>query len=152
MILYLDSSAFVKLYVAESVSNHVRYAIESASAVYTHLLTYAEIRAAMAKAFRLKRISAGDLAAFKQKFEQDWRETGVLLPVEELIYRAGDLAEQHSLRGYDSIHLASAEALHLNSLPGGACFGCFDLNLNAAAKNIGLRLLTQTHQDVKNAP
>ncbi len=144
MILYLDSSALVKLYVAESESNDVRYAIESASAVYTHLLAYAEIRAAMAKAFRLKRVSAGELATFRQQFEQDWREIGVLLPVETLIYRAGELAEQHGLRGYDSIHLAAAEALHINSLPGGGtCFGCFDLALNAAAKNIGLRLLDE---------
>ena len=48
MILYLDTSAFLKLYLEESRSDAVRGLVARAAAIYTHLIAYAEMRAALA--------------------------------------------------------------------------------------------------------
>ena len=50
---------------------------------------------------------------------------------------AGDLAEQHALRGFDAIHLASARELWTLTqyTP---TFVCFDDQLRSAAEAIGM--------------
>jgi predicted nucleic acid-binding protein len=50
---------------------------------------------------------------------------------------AGDLSEKHALRGYDSIHLASALTLR-QELSAPILFSCFDDNLQKASKREGL--------------
>lgn len=49
MILYLDASALVKLYVDEAGTSMVVGRIQRAEAVATVLITYAEARAALAR-------------------------------------------------------------------------------------------------------
>lgn len=49
MILYVDTSALVKVYVTEPGSSEVRGRIDEAEAVATALVTYAEARAALAQ-------------------------------------------------------------------------------------------------------
>jgi uncharacterized protein with PIN domain len=50
MMLYLDTSALVKLYVDEPLSQELSAALDEAEAVATSLLAYAEARAAFARA------------------------------------------------------------------------------------------------------
>ena len=49
MILYLDTSAFVRLYIEEAHHEDVWTNVRNASLVATHLIAYAEMRAAFAK-------------------------------------------------------------------------------------------------------
>ncbi|HEY5611028.1 MAG TPA: VapC toxin family PIN domain ribonuclease, partial [Thermoanaerobaculia bacterium] len=58
------------------------------------------------------------------------------IEVTEPVYRrAGDLAERHALRGFDSLHLASYLALDSRRASGEpVIFSSFDENLNRAAK------------------
>lgn len=49
MILYLDTSALVKLYVQEAHSDKVRAAATSAAAINTHVIAYAEACATFAR-------------------------------------------------------------------------------------------------------
>lgn len=111
MILYLDSSALVKLYVAEPGSETVRAAAGRAALCCTHLIAYAEVRAALARALRLGRETTAGLARHKAEFDRAWARFDVILPHVALVRRAGDLAEQYALRGYDSVHLAAAESV-----------------------------------------
>lgn len=142
MILYLDTSALVKLYVDEPDSASIREAIVRAKAVYTHQIAYVEIRAAFAKILGMRRINVEALESIKQAFEQDWMAIGVVGVNESLIRRAGDLAESLALRGYDSVHLAAAEALHVQKSSGtGFCFAGFDQKLNQGAARLGIGLL-----------
>jgi len=54
-----------------------------------------------------------------------------------MVKLAGNLAEKHALRGFDSIHLASALTLHQEvSTP--VVFSCFDNKLETAAMREGL--------------
>lgn len=142
MILYLDTSALVKLYVDEPGSAGIREAIARAKAIYTHQIAYVEIRAAFAKIYGMKRIGVDALESIKQAFEQDWMAIGVVGVNESLIRRAADLAEILALRGYDSVHLAAAEALHVQKSSGtDFCFAGFDQKLNQGASRLGIALL-----------
>lgn len=108
MIVYLDTSAIVKLYVDEEGSPEARAAVEAADAVATSRVAFAEAHAAFAAAARLGRITAAERAAVAATFRADWRSyvvVGVTQPVVEL---AADLTADYELRGFDAIHLASA--------------------------------------------
>jgi uncharacterized protein len=59
----------------------------------------------------------------------------VIVGVDEaLAQRAGELADERALRGYDAVHLASALALG----PGETIFVTWDRDLNNAAVGAGL--------------
>lgn len=109
LILYLDTSAFLKLYLSESGSAEVKQAIAEAAAIYTHLIAYAEMRAGLTRASRERRLSESELAYQVSRFEDDWESLGIIAVTEPLVRRAGALAERFGLRGYDSVHLAAAE-------------------------------------------
>lgn len=139
MILYLDTSALVKLCVAEPGSDAVAKAAGEAAAVATHLVAYAEMRAALAKAVRMGRLAPAALDRLVADFELIWASLDVVGVTEPLVRRAGDLTAQHGLRGYDGVHLAAA--LSLQELAGSGAkvgFGAFDLALRTAAATHGL--------------
>lgn len=57
MILYLDTSAWVKLYATETGSERVRDAVAAAFVVATHLIAYVELRAGLSRKRRLHEIT-----------------------------------------------------------------------------------------------
>lgn len=140
-LLYLDTSAWLKLYVEETGSDAVSAAVEQAEQVCTHLIAYAELRAALAKAQRMQRLDATQKAQLLPIIDNDWQTLNVILPTEMLVKRAGNLADQFGLRGYDSIHLAAAEAISLQIMPQPLVFACFDKHLHESAKALGMTVL-----------
>jgi predicted nucleic acid-binding protein len=140
MILYLDTSAYVRVYVREAGHDQMWSATQGASEIATHLITYAEMRAALARMQRMGRLIAEEAASIKATFEQDWDKTLKISPTEAMMRRAGDLAERFGLRGYDSVHLAAAESLRSQSVDS-LRFACFDERLNQSAAELGLPLL-----------
>ncbi|MEK7696897.1 MAG: type II toxin-antitoxin system VapC family toxin, partial [Pseudomonadota bacterium] len=52
MILYLDTSALVKLYVREAGSGEVKKLARESAALATSIVAYAEVRAAFARLMR----------------------------------------------------------------------------------------------------
>ena len=138
MILYLDTSALVKLYVREKGSVRVRRQVGEAEAVATSIVAYAEARAAFA---RLRRERPGSGKRHRQRvsqFDRDWERYAVVEVTEAVIRSAGDLADRHGLRGFDAIHLASA--LWLKSAQSRELvFAAFDRMLTESAESAGLR-------------
>lgn len=141
MILYLDTSAFLKLYVAEPESPSMREACTAAQTTYTHLLAYAEMRAGFAKAVRERRITAAALPGLVATFEEDWAKMRIVQVSEALVRRAGDLAQTYGLRGYDSIHLAAAEAVWRALPEVDYRVAVFDAKLAEAAGGLGMAVL-----------
>lgn len=141
MILYLDTSALIKLYVAEPGSQEIRNAVANADASTTHLIAYAETCAAFARAARAGRLAAGDINRYRRALDQDWARLDVITPDAVVIRRAGDLAFAFELRGYDSVHLAAAEALGVVTGQENFRFAAFDIALNKAARGLGLQLV-----------
>ena len=140
MILYLDTSALVKLYVDEEHSQDVRLGLDSAQVVITHLITYAEARAAFARKAQ-EPAYRGDLAHWCAELEIDWSRLHLVQVDEPLVRRAGDLAQAHGLRGYDSVHLAAMERIGGITADGDFRVAVFDRQLAAAVSALGIRLL-----------
>ena len=93
MILYLDSSAIVKLYVDEPHADTVRATVAEAAACCSHLIAYAEVRAALAKALRAKRETPDGMELHKREFDDTWERFRVVTVTDPTVRRAADLAE-----------------------------------------------------------
>lgn len=140
MILYLDTSALVKLYVREAGSTALRAHAAKAGALATSVVAYAETRAAFA---RLKQRGVSSDARHQQRLQQFGRDWEALLRVElapDVLRSAGDLAEIYSLRGFDSIHLASVLWLKAR-VTESVDFAVFDQRLALAASKAGLSVV-----------
>lgn len=141
MILYLDTSALVKLFVEEADSDLVRSATASASMISTHLVAYAEACAAFARLAEIK-AESGLFARLRQALDDHWAEWEIVAVDERLIRRAGELAGRYRLRGYDSVHLAAVEDVYGASRGRAEFrFSVFDTELKRAAQSAGFPLL-----------
>ena len=137
MILYLDTSSLVKLYVEESASADVEVLVASAEAIGTSVIAYAEARAAFARRFRENAFSSEDYDRLRSRFELDWKNFLSIHVTGEVVRMAGELAEKHCLRGFDAVHLASAVMLRQKlALP--VTFSCHDIQLQKASRRESL--------------
>ena len=132
MILYLDTSSLVKLYVEEPASADVESWVGSAEVTATSLIAYAEARAAFSRRFREHAYSAKDYKRLVSQFESDWKNFMAIHVTAELVRRAGDYTEKHGLRGFDAVHLASAVMLR-EKLASPVTFSCYDIRLQNAS-------------------
>ena len=142
MVLYLDTSALVKLYLDEEGSGTVHEAVEAVGSVATSTVTYAEARAAFARRRRVGDLDGEGAGSLARALDRDW-PTYVRLAVSNLVaYRAGEMAGRYALRGFDAIHLASAT--RLGERLGGLRFLAFDDHLVAAAREASLPVYGET--------
>ncbi len=132
MILYLDTSAAVKLYVEEEGTPTVVARVGDAEAVATVRVTYAEARAALARYRREGGLTPVGLRRAVSELDRQWGMYNVVDVNDPLVRRAGALAERHSLRGYDAVQLAAA--LDLRGAGAAVEFLSFDARLNRAAR------------------
>ena len=137
MFTYLDTSSLVKLYVEEDESSFVYDLVRSSEITATSIIAYAEARAAFACRFREKAFTLKEHIRLKAVFDEDWSNYFILNLTENMVKMAGDLADKHSLRGIDSIHLATALTLR-RELDTDIIFLCFDNNLQKASEHEGL--------------
>ena len=72
MILFLDTSSLVKLYIEEDASRVVRSLVDQASVVSTSVIAYPEVRSAFARLRRERRLTEGELGQIKADLERDW--------------------------------------------------------------------------------
>ena len=139
MIVYLDTSALVKLYVDELESQELIAAVAEAEAVATSLIAFAETRAAFARARREARLSTPIYRRIVEAFVEDWPRYISVAITDGLVKDAGDLAASRALRGYDALHLASALSLR-QQVTASVTFLAFDRALSLAAKREALPL------------
>jgi predicted nucleic acid-binding protein len=143
LILYLDTSALVKLFVPEPHSEAVRAAVAAGGIIATQLLAYTEACSAFA---RLAEARADDsvFTRLRRELDAHWTEWEIVRVDERLVRRAGEFCARYRLRGYDSVHLAAAE--DVRSASGGFSgfrFGVFDASLARAARSLDLPLLVE---------
>jgi predicted nucleic acid-binding protein len=132
VILYLDTSAAVKLYVEEKGTPMVMARVDDAEAVATVRVTYAEARAALARHRREGGLTPVGLRRAVGELDREWGTYNVVDVNDPLVRRAGALAERHALRGYDAVQLAAA--LDLRAAGVAVEFLSFDARLNRAAR------------------
>ena len=134
MIVYLDTSSLIKLYVEEAGSDRVRQLVKAAALVSTSVVAYAEARAALARQRREGGLTVAGYDRAKGDFDRDWPRYLTVEVTEAVCRSAGDLAEKHRLRGFDGLHLASYLSLHREGMPRPITFSSFDEALNRAAR------------------
>jgi predicted nucleic acid-binding protein len=137
--LYLDTSALIKLYVEEAGADRVEGAVERAEIVATSVVAYAEARAALARRHRENDFTASEYQGIVSELDASWQGYERLGVTEGLAREAGELAEEHALRGFDAVHLASA--LRLAQRFPSSSFLAFDERLTAAAERTSLSVL-----------
>lgn len=125
----------MKLLIEEPGSTVARRVWEASARAVCSWLLYPEARAALAAATRAGRVEDDEHVRARELMERLWRETDRLGLRTALARRAGDLAEQHALRGYDAVHLACFETLAEEAI-----LVTFDDDLRRAARASGFAL------------
>ena len=142
MNIYLDTSALVKLYIDEDGSDIVNDRTDRATIVSTSRIAYAEALSAFVQCKNEKVLSKKNYDKCITCFKFDWEMYFVIEASEKVIKIAGDLIEKHSIRGFDSIHLASAMVLR-KEINQSIDFMCWDNRLLEAAKKEGFKTCPQ---------
>lgn len=138
MILYLDTSALVKRYIAETGSPQMALAISQADMVGSSAVAQVETTAALSKAIRTQTLSSEEASVAIEIFRNDWPNLIRLQTTEAVIDRAATLAWEIGLRGYDAVHLASA-MIWQEGMGETILFATFDKQLWQAASEKSLR-------------
>jgi predicted nucleic acid-binding protein len=141
MILYLETSRLVKLYVEEAESEKTAKLVEAAEFSATSIVSYVEARAAFSRKLGDGGLTESEYRAAKAGLDEDWDRFIVLHAAMDIIREAGRLAEKYGLRAFDALHLASA--LSLDSREDeriSILFASADSKLNKAARLESLKI------------
>ena len=142
---FLDSSALIKRYIPEQGTLWVRsLAVSSAvNSLLVSRITPVEIISGICRRRREGTVTPHVGRAVRILLTRHLqREYGVIDLTAQVIHRSQDLLEQHPLRAYDAIQLASALEGHARLISAGLApliFVSADTRLLAAASAEGLR-------------
>ena len=150
MILFLDTSALVKIYIAEPGSERMREAVAREGPKAASVLAFAEIHATFARRRREELLLAGELEQIRLGFADDWEKLTQMPVGAAVLQLVPGLCERHPLRGADAVHLASALLLHEEGLE--VVFACSDRPLLGAAAAEGLATFNPASEDLGTAP
>jgi uncharacterized protein len=106
---YFDTSALVKLLIEEAGTDEAWEAWLDAAPI-TARISFAEVRAALAAAFRGGRLGPTSHERAKDLLGVLWDQMTPIEVDQTLVEHAANLGETHALRGYDAVHLAAALA------------------------------------------
>jgi len=107
VIVFLDTSALVKLYIAESGSDALQDRIENTVAAVSPL-TYGETYATFARRLREDLLTAEEHRLVSGAFEKDWTTLLQIPFSKDVLTQIPNLCRRHPLRGADAMQLACA--------------------------------------------
>jgi predicted nucleic acid-binding protein len=131
--LFLDSSAFAKLFVEESGSQEVEIICSQATELCLSVICVPEIISALNRRLREKILSSRDYSRVKQRLFQDVRDVVIINLTPEVIHSSIRILETTPVRTVDALHLACALAWDAD------LFATADRRQIAAAKTAGLQ-------------
>jgi predicted nucleic acid-binding protein len=143
MIIYADTSALVKLFITEDNSDATRLTFQTAQALGTGLLTRAELGSALARGAQRGLLSETEAKEARQRLHRVWPTWIRIVMNENLVSRAEFLAWEYKLRGYDAVHLATAQ-LWQEQIEHPVTLATFDQELWEAAQLAGLEVWPTT--------
>lgn len=138
MILYLDTSSLVKLYLDEAGAEEVRAAVAEAELVVTCRIACPEFFSALTRRRNSHEIPKKDYDRLCKVFDSDWERISVLDFDER---QAGKLVRKHGLRGADAVHLSAVMQLLEGEEKLDIAFSSCDRKLNDAAGAEGFKLV-----------
>jgi len=134
VIAYFDTSAVIPLIIEERSSATFSRIWNLATRVVSVRLVYVEARAALAMAAQIGRLTSSDLEAAVDQLDALIDQVDRVEVNEPLVQRAGSMAHELSLRGYDAVHLAAAHTIADSDM----VFVSGDRRLTDAATHLGL--------------
>ena len=137
MIVYFDTSALVKRYIAESDSKAVLELWKNASLAASSQLLCAEMLATFARKRREQ--PTLNLGPIQRTFREDWSTLYQIAIDDDVNDRVEARLPKHSLRGADAVHLASA-LLVRDFAQDQVTFACADSALVNAARAEGFSI------------
>lgn len=139
MIVYLDTSSLVKLYVHEAHTALVKKWVEEAEIVATCRIAFPETMSAISRRFRQGDLTERQHDTLVAKFSNEW---GRFAAVDFDELEAGRLVNLYGLRGFDAVHLSAATLLKASQSDVWLAFSSFDEKLNDAASSEGFTILS----------
>jgi predicted nucleic acid-binding protein len=137
LILFCDTSALVKLYIAEDASREMRALAGKVAVVAVSRLAWAEMMAAVARRARELPSDAQAMETVRKRLRADWPHNAEVELTQAIVEKAGEYADTFALRAYDSVQLAAARSLQ--EIAGEEVqFACFDTRLCKAARTLGM--------------
>ena len=140
MILYCDTSALLKLYIAEPGADQMAEQAAVCDVLAVNRIAWVEAHAAFARRTREQPAAADQLNTARQRLTEQWPDFLSLELTAALAEQAAHYADVFALRAHDSVQLACAQALQAAQADP-VVFACFDLRLNRAAATLGLATL-----------
>lgn len=128
MTLYVDASAFLKLYFDEPDSPRAEEILTADPEWLTARHTAVEIRRNLAR-----ELQGPALHAARRQFDRDWRAAAVVELTGEVCEAAAEIAEVTGARTLDALHLGAAKKAGGGALP----FVTFDLRQAQVARSLG---------------
>jgi predicted nucleic acid-binding protein len=144
VILYLDTSSLVKLYLDEAHSDLMTEWAKGIGSVATSRVAYPEALSAFSRRWNRGDLTSEQWGLACESLAREW-PTFFLIPLNEL--RAGAFVTEHLLRGFDAVHLAAACDLADRFPAEDIVFSSFDANLLEAARASGLLILHPVIRD-----
>jgi len=138
LIIYLDTSSLVKLYVEEAYSESVREWTAEAEVIATCRVAHPEALSALTRHYNSGDIAKREYEKLVHAFVGEW---GSFAAVDFDEIEAGRLVRKYGLRGFDGVHLASAKLLASIDANVQVVFSSFDERLNSAARSEGFVVL-----------
>jgi predicted nucleic acid-binding protein len=138
VLLYLDTSSMVKLFIEEQHSRKVHEWVDAVDVVLTCRVAYAEAVSAFSRRRREGALALAEYRRVMRAFDGQWESFGQLDFDER---EAGRLAAKYPLRGFDAIHLSAAKMLLSAGRRASIAFSSFDTRLNSAAEKERLTVL-----------
>jgi predicted nucleic acid-binding protein len=105
MILYLDTSAFIKKYFKETGSDEVILKWQAATGIVTSSVAYAEAMASIHRKEREAKFGKDRLGKIIAAFRRDWNSFIRVEVNDDLNEWIDKIISRYQLRGFDAIHL-----------------------------------------------
>jgi uncharacterized protein len=134
VIAYFDTSALLKLIIAEEEADQAILLWQQASGIVVSRLARPEAVAVLATAHRGRRLSDRGYEAAADGLRLCFERCTMISVADPLIDRAADLATGYDLRAGHAIHLATALAV----MEADSLFVTWDRRLRLAAAQAGL--------------
>lgn len=138
-IYFLDTSAVVKRYIAETGTAWIQTLTDprAAPSLFLARIALVETVAAISRRQRGGQIAPADAATALADFHYDFARQYFILDISTgLLIQAASLARVHTLRAYDAVQLSAALEIHAQAPT--MTFISADTALNAAAVTEGL--------------
>ena len=109
--IFLDTTAFAKLYVAEEGSVELAELVYTAESIAVSAIVLPETLSALRRLVREGKIEESDYGLLKERLCRDIATIQVVSLADETIRRAVAVIENSSIRSLDAIHVGAALAV-----------------------------------------